>query len=59
MSKDYNLNVPREICAYQGKRLANVKDAQEKQGEQERDADGLTAEILETRFGRRSPVNDW
>ena len=59
MSKDYNLIVPREIRAYQGKRLANVKDAQENQGEQERDADGLTAEILKTRLGRRSPVNDW
>ena len=39
--------------------MANVEDAQENRGEEERDADGLTDEILETRFGRRSPVNDW
>ena len=51
--------VPREAGAYQGKPLANVEDDQENRGEEERDADGLTAEILETRYGRRSPVNDW
>ena len=41
------------------KPLANVEDAQENRGEEERDADGLTAEILETSSGRRSPVNEW
>ena len=39
--------------------LANVEDGQENQGEEERDADGLTAEMLEARFERRSPVNEW
>ena len=38
---------------------ANIEDAQENRGEAERDADGLTAEILETRSGRKSPVDDW
>ena len=28
-------------------------------GEEERGADGLTAEILEARFEQRSPVNEW
>ena len=39
--------VPREAGAYQGKPLANVEDAQENRGEEERDADGLTVEIFE------------
>ena len=51
--------VPREAGAYQGEPLANVEDAQENRGEDERDADGLTAEILEARFGQRYPVNNW
>ena len=50
--------VPSEAGAYQGKPLANVEHTQENRVEEERDADGLTAEILETRFGRRSPVSD-
>ena len=50
---------PREAGAYQGKPLANVEDAQQNRGEEERDADGLTAEILETRSEQRYPVNDW
>ena len=42
--------VPGEDGAYQGEPLANVEDDQENQGEEERDADGLTAEMLEARF---------
>ena len=37
----------------------NAEDAQENRGEEERDADGSTAKILEARFGWRYPVNDW
>ena len=44
-----------EAGAYQSKPL----DAQENRSQKERDADGLTAEILETRSGQTSPVNDW
>ena len=48
-----------EAGAYQGEPLADVEDAQENRGKEERGADGLTAEILQATFGWRSPVNDW
>ena len=50
--EDYII-VPGEAGAYEGKPL---EDGQENQGEEERDADGLTAEMLEARSERRSPV---
>ena len=51
--------VPGKAGAYQGELLANVEDAQVNRGKEERDADGLAAEIFEARSGWRSQVNDW
>ena len=59
LSEEDYVVVPGEAVAYQGEPLTNVEDGQENQGEEERDADSLTAEMLEARFERRSPVNEW
>ncbi len=52
--ENFNLDAP-----YQGEPLANVDDANQEDINIEEDPDGIALQILESRFERRLPVNQW
>ena len=51
---NFNLDAP-----YHGEPLANVDDANQEDINIEEDPDGIALQILESRFERRLPVNQW